>query len=153
MHIKKLFKLNYFVALIAVITIIINYVGYDNCRSNKNAVKTYLLAVGINVISILMLMGYILMFIITDSNFAGSLEGERYKYTVVNSIALLFLLITFVNSANYFNNCKDLKQNLTTDNDTNTDNNIIAGTNTNTISLRKKFVYNILNFYLEVLKL
>lgn len=102
---SKLIKKNYFVALFCLIIIIVNYIGYHNCSKNIPD-KLYNGALVGNVIAIIVISSVIALFTVNTSNGFIASETSSYWFTVLNTFLLLFLLITFVISAVYFNSCK-----------------------------------------------
>jgi len=107
---KTLFKINYGIALLALAFIIVNYVGYDNCKKNKFD-KIYNTAVFTNIIAIIMIFGTLILFTVNKSGEFFKSDKGNYKIIIGNTIVLLFLLVTFTSSANYFNACKTLPKN------------------------------------------
>lgn len=127
---KTLFKINYGIALLALAFIIVNYVGYDNCKKNKFD-KIYKTAVFTNIIAILMIFGTLILFAVNKSGEFFKSDKGNYKIIIGNTIVLLFLLVTFTNSANYFNACKTLPKNTPQPtNNGNTDGNTDGNINT-----------------------
>jgi magnesium-transporting ATPase (P-type) len=104
---KTLFKFNYIVALLALAFIIVNYVGYDNCKKNKYD-KIYKNAVFTNIIAIVMIFVTLILFAVNKSGEFFRSDKGNYKIIIGNTLVLLFLLVTFTNSANYFNACKKI---------------------------------------------
>lgn len=102
---KTLFNINYVIALLALAFIIVNYVGYDNCKKSKYD-KIYKTAVFTNIIAILMIFGTLILFAVNKSGEFFKSDSTNYWIIIGNTFVLLFLLVTFTNSANYFNACK-----------------------------------------------
>ena len=103
---ETLFLINYAVAFISLIFIIINYVGYSNCKKGTKH-PIYRIAGLTNFIGIFIIFITLVLFASNSSNAISNSSSTKYYYIISNTIILLFLLVTFTNSANYFKQCKD----------------------------------------------
>ena len=58
-----------------------------------------------------MIFGTLILFTVNKSGEFFKSDKGNYKIIIGNTIVLLFLLVTFTSSANYFNACKTLPKN------------------------------------------